>query len=168
MAEDEFVQVPIPAKYVTKVYGFLAQLDGQTAQEGVDTTPSPSNGPAVESSARENDGGWTEEALRSIPEVGTVSFERLTKIMNELSTNAGRRMSKTELTNATGLARPEMRGALSALTRWLHGNGEGREWPFRRQVVVPSGGGKSETYYWMNPLIASRWRAIQSANNSAD
>jgi hypothetical protein len=165
VAEDELVPVMVQRKYLTQVYGFLAQLDGQSGQAGVKAFVNTDSGPAVDAPSPE-DRGWSEDDLRDIASSVMLSVERLGRVMDVLSSEANKRVPTSELALATGLTLGELQGALSGFTRWVNSQKKGKQLPYRVQQAGPSPtDGKSWSYYWVNQLIAARWNAIRGGSN---
>jgi hypothetical protein len=164
MPDDELVPVMVQRKYLAQVYGFIAQLEGQTTQLDI----SPFVGGDVIGSvgvrAAEHK-GWTEEELGDIVSSKRGTVQRIVKVMDVLSGNADKKVPMSELAAAAGLTRGELQGALSGFTRWCnstYGYSPGGQWPFWVEIGPPTASDlTAESYYRTDGVTASRWDTVR-------
>jgi hypothetical protein len=156
MPEDELVPVMVHRKYLAKVYGFIARLEGQTTQLG-----DGDNAIAVGTRATD-DKGWSEGDLEDIVSSKRETVQRIVKVMDVLSGQAEKKVPMTELAAAAGLTRGELQGALSGFTRWINTTYGGGGWPFWVRQGDPTASDlTSESHYWTDSVTASRWEKVR-------
>jgi hypothetical protein len=148
MSNDEFVNIPVRKQYVEETYAFIGALAHKSANGG-DTSELA---------------GWTAEDLREIGNASQVSLQRITEVLDYLVAQPGEAVSLSQLAAAVGLTPSELRGALSALTRWMNNKFGSKypHWPIRcgpRATNKP--GQTSEFYYWVEPSVAKRWLSLR-------
>ncbi|WP_149183332.1 hypothetical protein [Streptomyces sp. TRM49041] len=157
---QEFISVPVPREYVTKVYAYLAQLSG--------TAPSPSESPVDGDAGVEEDGKypyveWSVEDLRELTVAQLPSVQAVVGLLDILAEQPGNPVSYTFLVDRLAVERNQLRGSLAAFTRVVHKRHRRRNWP----MTWEEGAGenpeyKSEFFYTVSETIAERWKEVRA------
>jgi hypothetical protein len=151
----DFEQVPVPSEHVLKVYALLAEL-----QEKSITTQEPGT-----ISGDESKEWWPSEDLLRLGDSPRESVRRVAQVMDVLAKVPGVAISLTEVSDATGLSRGELRGGFSGFTRWVKSEfpQDSRGWPFKWSTGEPKHPGiQSEFYYAMDKGIARKWLGMRA------
>jgi hypothetical protein len=151
----EFVNVAVPAEHVLKVYALISELEGKSLS-GQD---------AGTIAGDVNDESWHSEDLRRLRASPWESVRRVAQVMNALAEAPHKAFSLSELSEATGLSRGELKGGFSGFTRWVKRefDHDSRGWPFEWSVGAPTHSGvQSEFYYLMEKDMAVKWSAISA------
>lgn len=149
LLDDEYVSIPVPKRYVTQVYGFIASLVQQNA---VTASPTPRVVEMTPVPAAYY--GWTEDLIRRQYKESQDTMRKFQKVLAE---HPDHEYSSDELAEAIGLERGwnSIAGALGAYKRRLR-NRYGREqWPF---AISYDANGHS--YFSMSPEVAEIIRPL--------
>lgn len=155
--------VPVPMPYLAEVLRLVADRTGPaTVADVADVGVSP----LPEGTIGATSGGdpWTVAELSQIA-LGTTETTRVaTKVMDVLAQRPGEHFSTTDLVDTLGVARNNLRGALSALTRHINKHYPNHWWPFRASWGGELGGGfEAEMYYRIDPETAAAWSEAHGA-----
>ena len=151
---ENFVNIPVPVEYVTKVYALLGKLaDG----ESDDSNVAPGGGRQLAF------GGWTEENFGRLSKSPQASVQRIAKMLDLLSKSPGQPIAYTDIAESLHLTRGQLQGALSGFTRWIRKNwGDDDGWPMTVTYgEAQTQGQESESYYLVTPTTANRWLAVR-------
>ena len=122
--DSEFVSIPVPKRHLTRVYGFIASLDGaegtQRARVGV-------NGDGKEKE-------WTPELIRRQFLESPDTIKRFEKL---LADHEGTWLSTSNIAQALGAARgaKTIAGALGAYGRRVSNRYRMSTWPFENRWI---------------------------------
>jgi hypothetical protein len=151
---EGFVKIPVPVKYVEKVYVLLGKL----ADDESDDSTMDASGDRQSASE-----GWAEEDLERLNRSTQTSVQRVAGMLDLLSKSPGQPIAYTDIVGSLNLTRGELQGALSGFSRWIHKNwGDDDGWPMDVTYRDAQAGNQaSESYYVVTDATANRWLAVR-------
>lgn len=159
-AQEELVSVPVPRSLVTQVMALIVANSGeQSSRPSAPETPAEvEDRPPSEAPARLRD--WSLEDYLLLMGDKRPSASRIVRIMDILAESAGRKLSTTALTKATGYSRGQLRGAFSGFSRVCASLNPEQKlgWPMEWVWgAAEEAGLATETYYWLPEPRAALW-----------
>ena len=152
----DLVQVAVPRQHLIAVYGLLAQLEQGTQAR----TDVPSSG---ETRGQEGAAVWSVVDLRRFAATPTATSATIGKVLDALVAHPGEYLSTSELEKQTGVARSNLKGAFSALTRHINKHYGGRDWMLTWVGGSELGAGHpTEMHYTLSEEQAARWREARA------
>ncbi|GAB3286956.1 hypothetical protein [Kineosporia babensis] len=151
---DALVPVHVPRRYLSAVYGLIAKLDS-----------APTDGAQAEAEDTEaEEVTWPVEDLRRFAETPTATSVTIGKVLDVLAAKPGEYFSTTQLEQLTGVPRPNLKGAFSALTRHINKHYDGRGWMLTFWWGPQLGAGyPAEAHYVLSDEQATRWLEARAA-----
>jgi len=145
---DEYVQVPVPKRYVTQVYGFIASLDQQDPTEA---KPLPV---VLLESALDPYNGWSEDLIRKQYKQSPETMKKFQKVLAE---HPDKEYTSEELANAIGLEYGwnSIAGALGAYQRRIQNRYGMKTWPFSASYDADG-----HSYFSVSPQVAEIIRSL--------
>jgi hypothetical protein len=148
--QEELVPVSVPRQHLIAVYGFLADLANEDATEVTVTDP--------EAEVR-----WPTDDLAKFAATPTRTSTTIGKVMDVLSDNADQYLSTSELEDATGVTRANLKGAFAALTRHINAHYNGRGWMLTFKWGPSLGPDyPAEAHYMVSAEQAARWKEARA------
>ena len=154
-ANLDLVQVAVPRRHLMAVYGLLAKLDSDSAPDSISEPDEDS---------QLNEVVWPVVDLRRFAGTPTATSATIGKVLDELAISKDEYLSTTELEARTGVARANLKGAFSALTRHINKHYEARGWMLdfiwgpQLGPDVPA-----EGHYRVSAEQAARWEEARTA-----
>jgi hypothetical protein len=126
--DSEFVSIPVPKRHLTRVYGFIASLEGT---DGISQAALGLNG---DGSTKE----WTPELIRRQFLESPDTIKRFEKLLAE---HEGEWLSTSDIAQALGAARgpKTIAGALGAYGRRVSNRYGMSNWPFENRWIHEEG-----------------------------
>jgi hypothetical protein len=142
--DSEFVSIPVPKRYLTRVYGFIASLE--SADAGFQAPPSLNGDGKRE---------WTPELIRRQFLESPDTIRRFEKLLAE---HEGTWLSTSEIAQALGAARgaKTIAGALGAYGRRVSNRYGMSDWPFENRWIHEQG----QQSYCMSSEVAEIIRSL--------
>ncbi|MFF4242678.1 hypothetical protein ACFYYL_43015 [Actinomadura geliboluensis] len=137
-AEQEFIQVAVPAQHVMAVYRLLSELE----QEPDATTDAL--------------GVWDADKLARLASTNLNTTKTVTRILDVLCLEPGKQYDMQDLVNALSMEYHSLRGNLAAFTRHLNTHYDSDTWPMR---VDESSGGAM--LYSLDAATAALWKSVR-------
>jgi len=165
---EQFVSVPVPAEYVTRVMALVAALS--TGDETPVTVKEPE--PAV-AAADANDVGKVRELLPGVPwsvddlarlaSASLFTTRTVAHMLDVLAETPGRWHTTTDLVDRLGIVRSNLKGVLSALTRHVRKHYRRSNWPLTTEWGPNLGDHPAEMHYRLDDeAAAARWREARA------
>lgn len=126
----QFVKVPVPAEYVTKVMGHIAELDGAFA----DVAPVPEEAAMAAVAQQEDEVAsreWSIEELRDLATGRNFTTKLLTRVMDALAREPDAWRSSAELAELIGEERSTLKGIWTHVGRHIGKRYAGLPWPLQ-------------------------------------
>lgn len=156
--DEELVMVPVFRRDLAKVYAFIGALH----QDAVPVAGASGEGGTTVAGGAET--SWTVEELRRFAGSGGTMNVVIGKVMDELASKPGAYFSTGQLEAATGVARKNLRGSLSSLTRHVNTHYAGLGWPFVYHWGPQLGAAyPAEAHYVIDEATAKAWREARSS-----
>ena len=160
-SRDELVQVAVPRQHLMAVYGLLASLDGEPTALVTATVTATEGREAAAGDAE--DETWPVEDLRRFAATPTATSATIGKVLDVLVAHPGDYLSTSELVEQTGIARGNLKGAFSALTRHINKHYDGRGWMLTFKWGPQLGPGyPAEGHYAVSEEQAARWKEARA------
>lgn len=147
--DPEFINIPVPRKYVSQVYAFIGSLDHQSSAEEAPAAVEPS------ADTTATDQTWTRDLIiRQFRE----SPPSMKKFQRYLAEHAGQDFSSTEIADAIGAEHGwnSIAGALGAYGRRVKNRYKRRSFPFQQEWDHQHG----EMRHSMTPEVAEIIREL--------
>ena len=137
--QTEFVNVAVPREHVTKVYGYIASLDGS------ETAVASTSG----SESEQENNGWGEDLIRR---QFAESPPTIQQFQRHLAANPGQWISMTDIAKALNATygSKTIAGALGAYGRRTSNRYAMKNWPFNTRWNHTQG----QQHYSMTPEVA--------------
>ncbi|GLY19904.1 hypothetical protein Kisp01_69180 [Kineosporia sp. NBRC 101677] len=146
--DDTLVPVHVPRRHLTAVYGFIASLEAAGHAEAL---PEPAT-------------TWSVADLSRFAETPTATSLTIGKVLDVLAGKPGDYFSTTQLEELTGVPRPNLKGAFSALTRHINKHYDGRDWMLEFRWGTELGAGHpAEAHYRLTEEQADLWKQARSS-----
>lgn len=157
--DQQFVSVPVPAQYVTRVYALLADLDhGANPQ-----SPLPGGTQGAEPGGKWPQRDWTVEDFRSLIATSLPSVQRIAALLDVLAAAPEQSFSTTAVVARLDFDRNQLKGALSAFTRHVHAHYGRGNWPMRFVWGTdPDSDYEAEAFYQLDKVNAASWTAARA------
>jgi hypothetical protein len=141
---NEYVSVLVPKRHLTKVYGLIATLEGES-----EVTPEVA--PATET----EEDGWTPELIRRQFEESPETIQRFQKL---LADHQGEWLSTSDIATALNAKKGSktIAGALGAYGRRVSNRYSMKTWPFAWRWLHAEG----QQSYCMSPEVADIIKAL--------
>ena len=154
-ATQDLVQVAVPRQHLIAVYGLLAQLE---------SSPEATSEAFTDDVSELSEVVWPVADLRKFAGTPTATSVTIGKVLDELAKSKDTYLSTTELEERTGVARANLKGAFSALTRHIKKHYEDRGWMLDF-IWGPSLGPDviAEGHYRLSAEQAARWEEARTA-----
>lgn len=176
----EYVPVMVPVPLVPEVYGLIARRSAELeAGESADSVvvgaaPGGDDDPVVPiepAAPWEGKGIWPQAKLdqfaRSTGRFTTV--KRIAAVLDILAEHPDEKFPTSVLCEMTGYSKSEFKAPLIKLTRHIDKHyGKGLGWPLQAKWgpdLTDLADPNTETYYWIGPEQAERWKAARSATS---
>jgi hypothetical protein len=151
--DDTLIPVQVPRRHLSAVYGLIASLDSAAVPSSVEGDETE----LVEAT-------WTLEDLRRFAKTPTTTSVTIGKVLDELAKKPGDYFSTSQLEDLTGVQRPNLKGAFSALTRHINAHYQGRDWMLACKWGPDLGAGyPAEMHYRLSEEQAGRWVEARTA-----
>ncbi|SEE98377.1 hypothetical protein [Streptomyces sp. Ag109_O5-10] len=158
--DQQFISVPVPAQYVTRVYALLAELD---LREEEMSSPLPGGTQGAEPDENWPVEEWTVDNFRSLIATDLPSIQRVAAMLDLLAAEPERAYSTTALVERINLDRGQIKGALAAFTRHLHAHYGRGNWPMKFEWATdPHSTYPAEAFYRLDKVNAARWREARA------
>src|SRR4051794_1648608 len=125
----DLVPVMVPSPYVMEVYAYLAEL--ASAATAADDVGSPLPGGTQGGEGEGTVAPWTEADLRRLASTNTISTKLVTRLLDVLAAEPGRRYGTSELVEVLQVNRNALRSALSKLTLHIRKHYARDNWPMK-------------------------------------
>jgi hypothetical protein len=155
----EFDNVPVPRKWVTKVYAYIAKLEADEEKPAADDHDDEAS-PVVDREG--TNGNWPEDELARFAKGETHMHPTIIGMLDLLVDQPGTQVSLSDMAKQLDITREVLRGRLAALTRHLKSNYAFAKlgWPMQWKPHFDVRG-KRETWYYISSEQAQRWRAAR-------
>jgi hypothetical protein len=143
-SDEEFINVPVPARHVLAVYRLLADLEEQPDAdiESAETKGAPA--------------AWDTDKLTKLATTKLSNTETVTRVLDILCEEPGRQYDMQDLVKALPMEYYKLRGNLAAFTRHLNKHYESDAWPMHVQWRG------DEALYSVDPETAVLWKSVRS------
>jgi hypothetical protein len=171
----DFENVPVPRKWVTKVYALIAKLEAEEEKSAADDESKTAAASAEGTSAAGVDeeasrvagragtnGNWPEDELARFAKSDGERHPTVIRMLDFLAEQPGKHVRLSAITEQLSIDKLTLRGRLSALTRHLKAHYDFAElgWPMQWEFYYHPKGSR-ETEYFISPEQAQRWRAAR-------
>lgn len=160
---NEYVSVMVPVDLVPMVYRLIGERysDGGAGSArssdvaAVETEPDSVE--AFEDGLEVDARTWSVEKLEKLAAAKYTTTKRLTLVMDCLAKRPGQPVPTSELVEATGFTRTELKAVWTKLTRHLNAHYEGAPWPVHAVWGPRADLAFDEVYYSVGAEQARRW-----------
>jgi hypothetical protein len=143
-SNDEFINVPVPARHVLAVYRLLADLEEQPDAD-------------IESAGPKGDpAAWDTDKLTKLATTKLSNTETVARVLDILCEEPGRQSDMQDLVKALPMEYYKLRGNLAAFTRHLNKHYGSDAWPMDVQWRG------DEALYSVDPETAALWKSVRS------